>query len=99
RIVATIQAADRRPRERDLIALYGLTPRERDVLRFALRGEPTKRIAAALEISMHTVEAHLGSACEKVGVRGRRALLAKLLADGYSTAPRGGASDVVRPPA
>lgn len=66
-----------------LFHLYGLTTRERDVLRLALKGESTKTIAAGLELSVYTVQEHLGKVYDKVGVRGRRALLARLLSDGY----------------
>ena len=57
---------------------YGLTPREREVLLFAARGDSSKRIAARLGISIHTVQHHLNHASDKVGVHGRKALLAKL---------------------
>ena len=60
---------------------YGLTPREREVLLLAARGNSTKRIAARLGISVHTVQHHLNHASEKVGVWGRKALLAKLFFD------------------
>lgn len=69
-----------------LCRLYHLTPREREVIVHVLRGESTKRIAAALELSAHTVQDHIDHACDKLGVRGRRALLAKLFTDGYATA-------------
>lgn len=61
-----------------LTPLYGLTPREREVLAMTARGESTKRMAARLGVSPYTVQDHLDNACEKVGVRGRRALVAKL---------------------
>lgn len=64
---------------------YGLSPREREVLLMVIRGESTKRIANRMGISAYTVQDHLDNACEKVGVRGRKALLARILAD--RTAP------------
>ena len=67
-----------------LARLYGLSPREREVLALVLRGETTRRIAARLGISAYTAQDHLDRACDKVGVRGRRALLAKLFFDGYA---------------
>jgi len=60
---------------------YGLSPREREVLGLVLRGESTKRMANRLGLSAHTVQDHLDNACEKVGVRGRKALLARILSD------------------
>lgn len=69
-----------------LIRLYGLSEREREVLAGVIRGESTKRIAARLGLSAYTVQDHLGHACEKVGVRGRKALVARLFFEGY--APR-----------
>jgi DNA-binding CsgD family transcriptional regulator len=47
------------------------------------RGETTKEIAIALGISPHTVKEHLDRACEKVGARGRKALVARLFVDAY----------------
>ncbi len=66
-----------------LARLYGLSARERQVAAAVARGESTKRIAARLGVSPYTVQEHLGRACEKVGVRGRKALIAKLFFDGY----------------
>lgn len=66
-----------------LARLYGLTEREREVLALAARGESTRRIARSLGISPYTVQDHLGHACDKVGVRGRKRLLAKIFFDGY----------------
>jgi len=65
-----------------LARLYGLTTREREVITAVARGESTKEIAARLGISAYTVQDHLDHAFDKVGVRGRRALLAKLFLDG-----------------
>lgn len=67
-----------------LARLYGLSRREREVLTLVARGESTKGIAARLGISPYTVQDHLDHAFDKVGVRGRRALLAKLFLDGTS---------------
>lgn len=65
--------------------MYGLTPREREVLVLVIRGESNKRIASRLGLSVYTVQDHLDHACAKVGVRGRKALLAKLFIDGYGS--------------
>lgn len=60
------------------IRLYGLTPREREIAEMAARGASTKAIAATLGLSPYTVQEHVGNACQKMGVRGRRALVARL---------------------
>jgi DNA-binding CsgD family transcriptional regulator len=64
-----------------LAKLYGLSPRERQVVALVARGHSTKEIAVCLGISAYTVQDHLDNASERVGVRGRRALLAKLFFD------------------
>ncbi|HEU4563649.1 MAG TPA: helix-turn-helix transcriptional regulator [Gemmatimonadaceae bacterium] len=82
--VVTIEPAARREVAPLLFRLYGLSPREREVLVWVVRGEPTKRIAHHLGLSMHTVQDYLDKACDKVGVRGRKALVAKLFQDGFA---------------
>lgn len=67
-----------------LARLYGLSPREREVLALVAHSESTRAIAARLRLSSYTVQDHLDHAFDKVGVRGRRALLAKLFFDGYA---------------
>lgn len=67
-----------------LVGLYDLSPREREVVAAVARGESTKRIAGALGVSPHTVEEHIDRACAKIGVRGRKALIARLYFDGYA---------------
>lgn len=62
-----------------LLAAYGLTPRELDIARHVLRGDSTKAISATLHISAHTVQDHLKSVFDKVGVRSRRDLVGRLL--------------------
>jgi DNA-binding CsgD family transcriptional regulator len=82
--VVTIEPAARREVAPILFRLYGLSPREREVLVWVVRGEPTKRIAHHLGLSTHTVQDYLDKACDKVGVRGRKALVAKLFHDGFA---------------
>lgn len=65
---------------------YDLSAREREVVAAVVRGEPTKCIASQLGISPYTVTEHLDRACAKVGVRGRKALVAKLFLDSYHAA-------------
>jgi two-component system response regulator DctR len=54
---------------RELASRIGaLTPREREILELALKGDPSKVIAKALTISHRTVELHRSRLLEKLGV-------------------------------
>jgi DNA-binding CsgD family transcriptional regulator len=67
-----------------LTDLYGLSPREREVVAAVARGLTNKEIAARLGLSAHTVKEHLDRASAKTGARGRKALVARLFFDGYT---------------
>ena len=67
-----------------IIEAYGLTPRERDVVRGIARGSSTPQLAAELFLSAHTVRDYIKSVFEKVGVNSRAELVAKLFAEHYS---------------
>jgi DNA-binding CsgD family transcriptional regulator len=60
---------------------YGLSPRERAVVDLVAQGASTKEISLALHISEYTVQDHLSNAFDKVGVRGRHALVKRLFFD------------------
>ena len=60
---------------------YGLSRHEREAVSLALRGFAVTDIAGRLRISPLAVQSHLDRAAAKIGVRGRRALLAKLFLD------------------
>jgi len=81
-VAVVVQAAEPQSTVGLLLAAYGLTARELDVARHVLRGDSTKTVSAALHISAHTVQDHLKSVFDKVGVRSRRDLVGRLLAGG-----------------
>jgi DNA-binding CsgD family transcriptional regulator len=83
-VVVVIRPAMPQEVAKVLTRLYAFSARERQVLAAVARGEPTKSIAAGLGVSPHTVTEHIERACAKIGVRGRKALLAKLFFDGYA---------------
>lgn len=60
---------------------YGLTKREREVVDLVVRGASTRHISQTLYISEYTVQEHLSNVFEKVGERGRRALVKRLYLD------------------
>jgi DNA-binding CsgD family transcriptional regulator len=63
---------------------YGLSRREKEIVGLVLQGASTGGISRALHISEYTVQAHLSNVFEKVGVRGRRALVKRLFFDNLS---------------
>ena len=55
------------------VAYDGLTPREREVLRLTAQGYTGQEIAERLVLSVRTVERHLATVYQKLGLQGRTA--------------------------
>jgi DNA-binding NarL/FixJ family response regulator len=82
----TLLARAQSPRVRNDV----LTERELEVLRFAAQGARTKQIAAQLLVSARTVEGHLTSIFNKLGVSGRTEAIMYAAARGWISLPRHG---------
>lgn len=67
-----------------------LTERELEILRLAAHGARTKQIAAQLMVSSRTVEAHLTSVFNKLGVSSRTEAIMYAAAHGWISLPRHG---------
>src|SRR3954469_1423510 len=63
---------------------YELSARERQITQLIARGSPTDDIAATLHLSRHTVRDYIKAIFEKVGVRSRGELVARLFAEHYA---------------
>lgn len=75
-----------------LIKAYGLSARESEVVAALCRGWSTRKIAFELDIADYTVQDHLKSIFDKVGVRSRKELVSHLLHNHYLPQHRNGAT-------
>lgn len=66
-----------------LMAIYGLTPREREVTQLVVKGCSTAEVGIDLGISPLTVQQHLKGIFAKTGVRSRRELVGKVFFDNF----------------
>ena len=69
--------ADPAPRLSKAAALWGLTPRQTDVLALLTRGCANKTIATRLACSRSTIEVHVTTLLEKTGCESRSELIAR----------------------
>ena len=77
--VAVIVSSGHQPEiASQIVELYGLSAREREVTQLVLHGRSTQEMAASLNVTSYTVQDHLKSIFAKVGVRSRRELVATL---------------------
>lgn len=70
-------------RATDVETFADVSAREREVLRLVALGYTNKEIAAALEISVKTVETHKANAMSKLGFRSRAALVRFAIQQGW----------------
>lgn len=90
RIAVTIEPVDPLQLAPLLMEGYDLTHREREIVELLLRGRSTKDIAAMLFLSPYTVQDHLKSIFDKIGVRSRREIVTELLYRHYLPAVEAG---------
>jgi DNA-binding NarL/FixJ family response regulator len=67
--------------------LYGLTPRELDVLRLLAGGWTTRAMACELGVTFHTIRNYVQAVIQKLGAHSRLEAVAIALRDGVVAAP------------
>jgi DNA-binding CsgD family transcriptional regulator len=96
RTAVTIEPAGAHDLAPLIVDAYGLTERERVITQLVAQGLSTKTIAGHLRISPWTVQDHLKSVFEKVGVRTRGELVSRVFLEHF--APRVAEPDGPAPP-
>ncbi len=74
-----VKAATRADMRGLLLAVHGLTPREREVTEFLIAGADPHDVATELNLSVHTIRSHIKTIFTKVGVNSRAELTAALV--------------------
>jgi DNA-binding CsgD family transcriptional regulator/tetratricopeptide (TPR) repeat protein len=90
--------ADKARRELSKIAtgrpVHGLTDTERSIASLIARGQTNRQVASALFVTQNTVQTHVRHIFQKLGVRSRTELAARLLSTTASTATAGESSEI-----
>jgi DNA-binding CsgD family transcriptional regulator len=73
-----MKAATRADMRGLLLAVHGLTPREREVTELLIAGADPHDVATQLHLSVHTIRSHIKTIFTKVGVSSRAELTAAL---------------------
>jgi DNA-binding CsgD family transcriptional regulator len=73
-----MKAATRADMRSLLLAVHGLTPREREITELLIAGTDPQDVAAQLNLSVHTIRSHVKAIFAKVGVSSRAELTAAL---------------------
>ena len=74
-----------------IVQAYELTDRERQITELVLQGRSTDEMAKLLWLSPYTIQDHLKAIFDKVGVRSRKALVARIFFEQYAPRERAGA--------
>lgn len=88
---ASTDAPPLEDRCQDIASLYGLTPREAEILQFLGRGHGSSYIAENLVVAESTVRSHVKSIYRKIGINSREELL-ELIDSSERTEDEDGAS-------
>jgi DNA-binding CsgD family transcriptional regulator len=73
-----MKAATRADMRGLLLAVHGLTPREREVTELLIAGADPHDVAGQLNLSVHTIRSHVKTIFVKLGVSSRAELTAAL---------------------